>query len=380
MAKPFIKWAGGKEKELNIIIPNLPNNINNFFEPFIGGGAVYLAFEEINILGEKYINDYSNELIDLYQLIANNNIMFFDYLRQIEYNWSLINHIIHDENLCIELLNIYRNYKNTNNRQPLRDNITTFVLHNNQHFNGMLNLDFNVRIEEFNIQLRRALERKIMRIVELEHRNGDFGDTNVLENIETAFKSAFYTHFRTIYNDRNMNDLNVFLTPERTSAIFYFIREFCYASMFRYNANGDFNVPYGGMAYNRKDFLSKINYIQSDRIINYLYNTTIENTDFEVFLNNQIFNANDFIFIDPPYDTEFRDYAQNDFDLNDQNRLANILQNINARIMIIIKDTPFIRNLYLQRGFNIQEFDKTYMVNFQNRNNRKVNHLLITNY
>ena len=40
--KPFIKWAGGKEKELPIIIDNLPTNFDRYIEPFVGGGSVYL--------------------------------------------------------------------------------------------------------------------------------------------------------------------------------------------------------------------------------------------------------------------------------------------------------------------------------------------------
>ena len=39
--QPLIKWAGGKEQELDKIIPNLPKKINKYYEPFIGGGALY---------------------------------------------------------------------------------------------------------------------------------------------------------------------------------------------------------------------------------------------------------------------------------------------------------------------------------------------------
>ena len=40
---PLIKYPGGKEKELNYIIPALPAKIDNYYEPFVGGGA--LLFE-----------------------------------------------------------------------------------------------------------------------------------------------------------------------------------------------------------------------------------------------------------------------------------------------------------------------------------------------
>ena len=59
--KPFIKWAGGKEKELPIILDNIPKNYERYIEPFVGGGAVYFALNNSNSI----INDKSDELINL---------------------------------------------------------------------------------------------------------------------------------------------------------------------------------------------------------------------------------------------------------------------------------------------------------------------------
>lgn len=41
--KPFIRWAGGKSRLLPRILPHVPDHIENYFEPFLGGGAVFLA-------------------------------------------------------------------------------------------------------------------------------------------------------------------------------------------------------------------------------------------------------------------------------------------------------------------------------------------------
>lgn len=41
--KPFIRWAGGKSRLLPRILPHVPEHIENYFEPFLGGGAVFLA-------------------------------------------------------------------------------------------------------------------------------------------------------------------------------------------------------------------------------------------------------------------------------------------------------------------------------------------------
>lgn len=379
MAKPFVKWAGGKEKELNIILENLPNQINNFYEPFVGGGAVFFAVKDLNITGERYINDKSVELITLYNNIANNNPIFFNYLNQLNHNWELLSEIVNNNGN--ELLDFYYNYKNgINNLVQLRDAINNFIFNHHNDFNGMLNDDFNIQIDDFYIEIVNALIRKIKRTSHLEG-NADFGRNNVLENIETAFKSAFYTHFRRLYNERSRNhELAEVINNERASAIFYFLREFCYASMFRYNKRGDFNVPYGGMAYNKKSFINKINQIQNKEYQQYILNSVIGNQDFEDFINNNVPQDGDFIFLDPPYDTEFSEYAKNSFEKNDQVRLAEFLYNTPAKFMLVIKATPFIRGLYENRGFNIFDFNKKYMVNFQNRNDRDVVHLMITNY
>ena len=65
--KPFVKWPGGKTRELDIIFTNLPSSVQNYYEPFIGGGAVFFAFAEAQ---HYFINDRSVSLVQLYQNIA----------------------------------------------------------------------------------------------------------------------------------------------------------------------------------------------------------------------------------------------------------------------------------------------------------------------
>ena len=77
--KTFIKWAGGKEKELPIILKNLPKNFNRYVEPFVGGGAVYLNINCEN----SVINDKSDELMLLYKMIKKHDKGFIDSLNQI---------------------------------------------------------------------------------------------------------------------------------------------------------------------------------------------------------------------------------------------------------------------------------------------------------
>lgn len=375
--KPFIKWAGGKEKELDKIIPFIPVDINNYIEPFLGGGAVFFAMFSRKINGQCYVNDYCKELINLYKCIRDNNCDFKNSVLELMHNWKLLDDIVYNHRG--DFLDIYKEYKKNNSVAILSDKLQEFMLHNNDAFNGMHDRNNNRRLDNFDYEIKRALVRKIKRIDNLEKEKGVFSDESILSNLETALKSGYYTHIRFLYNKRSDKDLIDFFTVERSTSYFYFLREYCFSSMFRYNKNGEFNVPYGGMGYNIKNMKNKINLI-NEKMTEYLKLATIDCADFEIFLRSIKINEKDFIFVDPPYDTEFNEYAKNSFIKEDQIRLADLLGKINCRIMLVVKNTDFIYDLYLSRGWHISSFDKTYMVNFNNRNERKVKHLIITNY
>ena len=102
--------------------------------------------------------------------------------------------------------------------------------------------------------------------------------------------------------------------------------------------------------------------------------------DFEEFLKINRPTKNDFIFVDPPYDTDFSTYAKNEFGRNDQDRLAKSLLKSRAKFMVVIKNTKFISDLYANKGLRIKAFNKRYVVSFQDRNKREAEHLMIMNY
>lgn len=92
-------------------------------------------------------------------------------------------------------------------------------------------------------------------------------------------------------------------------------------------------------------------------------NAHIYNYDFEEFLLKTNPTENDFIFLDPPYDSKFSSYDNNEFNRNDHKRLADYLLNkCKAKWMMIISKTDFIYDLYNQPGIHIQEYDKNIHV------------------
>ena len=370
---PLLKWAGGKEQELKYIIPSLPEKFSDYYEPFVGGGAVYTAIQADNY----YINDKSEELICLYHSITNSDRqVFFKALDEIIHNWDLLTTVI-ENNATFFILTYKKFSQNIIDDTKLKDTLFEFILTHSDQFNGMFSTMFNFNIENFIKEIKINLIRKIKRMKELERIKHTLPDNDILDNIETALKSAFYMHFRHIYNNTKKYNIN----RAFNSAIFLFIRNFAYSGMFRYNSRGDFNVPYGGIAYNRKNFLKKVDYLRTKELKSLLDKTTIVNLDFEEFFENYQPAKNDFVFLDPPYDSDFSTYAKNEFTKADQKRLADyLIKKCKAKWMMIIKNTDFIFSLYDNKGLNIKSFEKKYLVSFMNRNDKNVEHLLITNY
>lgn len=369
---PLIKWAGGKEKELKHIHPRIPQNIKNYYEPFIGGGAVYFSLDSQGM----FINDKSHELVNLYNAIANQDEKFFKIVNEIIHNWSLLEQIV--VNNGHELLYNYRFFSEDKTDEDfVKSWITSFALKHGPEFNGMFDTNFNIKVDNFLKEIQRNISSKMKRMKKLELQKGKLSDEDILDNIESALKSAFYMHFRYLYNNLKKYSIdNSFAV-----AIFFFIRNYAYSGMFRYNKNGGFNVPYGGIGYNRKSLSKKVDYFKNEDLLAHLKKTTIDNLDFEAFFKKRAPQKGDFIFLDPPYDSEFSTYAQNEFTRADQTRLADYLINeCQANWMVVIKNTEFIYNLYSKQGINICSFDKKYLVSFQNRNDKSAEHLIITNY
>lgn len=65
---PIVKWVGGKRQLMFELLKNMPENYNRYFEPFIGGGALFFELQPEN----AYISDMNEELINLYQVVRNN--------------------------------------------------------------------------------------------------------------------------------------------------------------------------------------------------------------------------------------------------------------------------------------------------------------------
>lgn len=90
IAKPFVKWAGGKGSLIKQLVNYLPNDIEEqqnvtYIEPFVGGGAMlfYMLTHYTNIK-RAIINDVNEDLISCYLLIKNDPLKLIALLREIK--------------------------------------------------------------------------------------------------------------------------------------------------------------------------------------------------------------------------------------------------------------------------------------------------------
>ena len=155
---------------------------------------------------------------------------------------------------------------------------------------------------------------------------------------------------------------------------FYYERKTCYRGMLRYNKSGKFNIPFGRY--------KKVNYedLKDARYEELLKRTDIRLGGFEDIFRD--FNDPDnFVFLDPPYDSTFTDYGYCTFGREHHERLANCFKTTRNKCLMIIGKTPLIEELY--SGYIHGEFDKKYAFKLHSgRVGDEINtkHLVIKNY
>jgi DNA adenine methylase len=180
-------------------------------------------------------------------------------------------------------------------------------------------------------------------------------------------RGVYYYDWRN--KDRNNGLLS--MTPFDRAIRFYVVNQLAFNGMRRFNSRGEFNIPYGNY--------KSINITLTENHVELLNRTEVNNGSYkDIMLNND--TEDTFIYLDPPYTREFKEYShENVFGLDQQVELANIFKSMkNAKVMIIINKDEFTTELY--DGYIKHTYDLKYSTNIKNRYDNSVQHLLITNY
>jgi DNA adenine methylase len=155
------------------------------------------------------------------------------------------------------------------------------------------------------------------------------------ENNGTLFY-AYRREFNRLVSDGKSN------TPE-AAMLFYYLNRTGYNGLCRFNQSGEFNVPFGRytkIGY-RSDFLEYRQVFSGWKFCN---------VDFEKLP----LRSDDFIYADPPYDVEFRQYSKDGFDWDEQERTAEWLAKHSGPVVLSNQATARVVKLYRKLGYGLK--------------------------
>ncbi|KKR00033.1 MAG: Modification methylase CviBI [Candidatus Woesebacteria bacterium GW2011_GWB1_39_12] len=155
---------------------------------------------------------------------------------------------------------------------------------------------------------------------------------------------------------------------------FFYLRKTCYRGMLRYNLKGGFNAGFG--AYKTFKFYELLD----ENYQTLLARTGILNVSFEEIFRN-FDSENNFVFLDPPYDSEFTNYGYCKFGKPDHEKLAECFKQTKNKCLMIIGETDFIREIY--KDYIADKYHQKYCFKFHSgRVGEEIDrtHLIVRNY
>ncbi len=152
----------------------------------------------------------------------------------------------------------------------------------------------------------------------------------------------FYIH-RTSFNDSTTRGR---FATARAAQLFYYLNRSGYNGLCRFNKKGEFNVPFG--KYRKINYCKDFSAYQS-----ILSRWQFTDQDFQD-LN---LRDSDFIYADPPYDVEFRQYSAGGFEFEDQQRLAEWLSHHPGPVVLSNQATARIKKLYKSLDYKLHYRD-----------------------
>lgn len=198
------------------------------------------------------------------------------------------------------------------------------------------------------------------------------------QSIKDGHANEIYEFMKANPNDETtyyqVRDKMVIQFPLDNAKRFYYLRKTCFRGMLRYNKQGKFNIPYG-----------KYKAINFEELKNPCYEELLKNTEIHKESYQYIFenynDENNFMFLDPPYDSEFTDYGYCVFDKEAHKELFKCFASTKIKCLMVIGKTAFIEDLY--KDYIVDRYDKRYKFKlYAGRVGDEINtqHLVIKNY
>ena len=350
--KPFIRWYGSKEEDLEVILPLMPEKIRHYYEPFVGGGACFLTAN-----AQRYfINDRCKELMKAYRIVKAGNRMMNIYLNVINNAWRKADAIF--ESVKTEILNIKElcDVGKHRDRTELSKDVAAFA--------RTLNYSkiFERRLSEKEC-LTVSITHNIVNMIIDMRKQEQIKEQMVEGNLKLAFKSGIYDYIVELYNDPDQKD-------GLKLAAFIFLMEYSEKGLFTKDDCDCFCTPYAGKRLNSVYMDELIDEIQSSELSARLAKTEMSTWEYLTFLKKAKCTHDDFIFLDPPenaIEDEFASYTT--FSDAQHRALADfLLYKTKARWMLTVKENSNILDMYKGKGLRMTPV------------RRRKHYMIITNY
>ena len=251
-----------------------------------------------------------------------------------------------------------------------------FILQNFVNIKREVINDINRNLTEAYRTIKEEPEGLVYRLKHIEQQYMPIRDYEVQRN--------FYLEMRRRFNEEQLSSLD-------KTALLIFLNRTCFNGLYRENARGLFNVPFGRYA---NPTICNEEVIYADSELLNRFDVQILNGDFKETAK-AIDNAGlNFFYFDPPYrplsaTSSFNSYVKEDFNDDSQRNLAEFCRMLdrkdNVRWMLSNSDCSaknpadtFFEDIY--EGFNIQRVYASRMVNANASKRGKLTELLIRNY
>lgn len=297
VAKPFVKWAGGKGNLLQKLEALLPTDFDDlesvtYIEPFVGGGAMlFHMLQQHRCIRRAVINDINPDLIRCYELIAHAPQILIDRLKTIENKYYSVD--------------------------------------------------------------------------------------------STARKDLFYAY-------RDQYNYNEDIHPDEKAALFIFLNHTCFNGLYRVNAAGKFNVPYGRY---KKPIICNEELIKANhRLLNTVELVIRQPGDYKRVRQNLSKNHPNFVYFDPPYrplstTSSFKEYSNDPFEDKQQEELKHFCDSLSAQNCLIMQSNSdskkengdsFFEDLY--HGYRFDRIMAPRFINADGEKRDKQSEVVIRNY
>jgi len=220
------------------------------------------------------------------------------------------------------------------------------------------------------------LNDRLMRFYEVVR---DFPHELIEENKRHKNTREYYYRARKEFNELAFKTP---LTKEekiREASLFLYLNRTCYNGLYRVNAKGEFNVPFG--RYTNPDFVREKQILEASRV---LKNLKLLNKDFNYILEEA--EAGDLVYFDPPYEpvsetSNFTQYTCNGFDFEHQRRLRDVCVELDKKGVYFVLSNSWaepVRRLY-EGMFEVIQIKARRDISAKVESRKPVYEILVTN-